>query len=107
MLLISLTQPINNGIKAPPEIAIIIKPEISFPLVGCLSIVMENTSGKILATARPIRNTNTHAIKCDLKKRMAIKQTNPSIDVHIKNLREEIFVSIIAPEKVPNVRPKK
>ena len=60
-LLISLTQPIINGIRAPPETAIIIRPEISLLLLGYFSTVMEKTRGKIFATASPIRKTSPHA----------------------------------------------
>lgn len=58
---ISPTQPITRGITAPPEIAIIISPDISLFLSGYLSTAIENTSGHIFATASPIINTSTHA----------------------------------------------
>jgi ribosomal protein L20A (L18A) len=106
-LLRSLIQPISKGITAPPEIAIIISPEISFVLSGYFSTVIEKTSGKIFATARPIRKTNTHAMIGEETSNMADRHKIPRTEVHIKKLREEILVSIIAPAKVPSIRPKK
>ena len=46
MLLSSLIPPISNGIKAPPETAIIISPEISLLLAGNFSTAIEKTRGK-------------------------------------------------------------
>lgn len=105
--LVSLTQPTISGITAPPDIAIIINPEISLLRTGNLSTVIEKTSGNIFATASPIMKTSTHAIAGDLKIRIATKHKIPSTEVHKKNLREDIFVSIIAPANVPSIRPKK
>jgi hypothetical protein len=92
---------------APPDIAIIIRPDISLVRVGYFSTVIENTSGKIFATASPIRKTSAQAIKGDDISSIATRHIIPRIEVHIKNFREDIFVSIIAPAKVPSIRPKK
>jgi len=107
MLLMSLTHPIKRGITAPPEIAIIIRPDISLLRVGYFSIAIENTSGQIFATASPIRKTSPRAMTGEEMSRMATKHNIPSIDVHIKSLREDILVSKIAPAKVPIIRPAK
>jgi hypothetical protein len=97
----------SKGITAPPEIAIIISPEISFVLAGYFSTVIENTSGKIFAIANPIRKTSAHAITGEDISNTATRHIIPRIEVHIKNFREEILVSIIAPANVPSIRPKK
>jgi carbohydrate-binding DOMON domain-containing protein len=97
----------SNGITAPPEIAIIINPEISFFRAGYFSTAIENTSGQMLATARPIMNTNPQAIKVDLTRRIDTKQIIPRADDPRKNLRDEILVNSRAPPKVPSIRPKK
>jgi len=106
-LLRSLIQPISKGITAPPEIAIIIRPEISLVRVGYFSTVIEKTSGKMLATANPIRKTKPHAITGEFTSNIATRHKIPRTDVHMKNFREEILVSIIAPANVPSIRPKK
>jgi hypothetical protein len=106
-LLRSLIQPISNGITAPPEIAIIIKPEISLIRVGYFSTVIENTSGKMLATASPIRKTRTHAMTGDEINKIEARHIIPRAEVQMKNVRDEILVSIIAPANVPSIRPKK
>ena len=93
--------------KAPPEIAIIMRPEISLLLVGYLSTVIENTSGKIFATARPIMKTSPQATKGEGITKIATRDIIPRTEVHMKNFLDDIFVSISAPAKVPSIRPKK
>ena len=53
-LLRSLIQPINKGITAPPEIAIIRSPEISFVRVGYFSIAITNTWAMYLQQQRQV-----------------------------------------------------
>ncbi len=50
---LALMTPIRGGIMAPPEIAIIIRPETSFARVGIFSSVMAKINGKRLPEARP------------------------------------------------------
>ncbi len=103
----SLNQPIINGITAPPDIAIIISPEISFERAGYFSTVIEKTRGNILATARPIIKTSPQARTVDLTVNIMTRHNIPRTEVHRKNFLEDIFVSMIAPAKVPSIRPKK
>ena len=107
MPLMSLNQPINNGITAPPDTAMIINPEISLLLAGIFSTAIENTSGKMLATAIPMINTSPHAINADGMIRIATSDAIPRIEVHIKNFLDDMVASIIAPANVPKVRPAK
>jgi len=57
----SVSLPTIGGINAPPDTAIIIKPEISLARCEYLFTVIENMSGKILEAARPIKNISTTA----------------------------------------------
>ena len=106
-LLRSLTHPINNGITAPPEMAIIISPEISFLRAGYRSTAIEKTIGHMFAIASPIMKTSIHAITAECMRSIAIRHIRPRTDVHINKLREEILVSKAAPKNVPSIRPKK
>src|SRR4030043_1138799 len=106
-LLRSPIHPTSRGITAPPQIAIIIKPDISLLLSGYFPIVIEKIRGQILATARPIMNTSTHASAVDFTRIISTRHNMPSNDDHMKNFDEENLVSIIAPAKVPSIRPKK
>ena len=83
IVLMSLTQPTINGMTAPPEIAIMTRPEISLLLSGNFSIAIEKTSGHILATARPIMKTSPHANTDDLIITIIARQMIPSTDVHM------------------------
>ena len=107
MLLISLIQPTNNGITAPPDIAIITSPDISLLLSGNLPMTIENTRGQIFATDKPIIKTRIQAKADDLTSKITTRQSMPNREVRIKNFRDDIFVSIMAPAKVPSIRPKK
>lgn len=107
ILLISLSQPIIKGIIAPPEMAIIIRPDISFFLVEYFSTVIAYTKGKIFAIVNPMTKTNTQATIRDFTTNIEIKLINPRAVVQNKNLREESLVNIIAPAKVPSILPKK
>ena len=73
----SLIPPIINGTTAPPDMAIIIRPEISLLRVGYFSTVIAKTNGKILATDNPIINTNPHDIKGDEIIIIQIKHNKP------------------------------
>ena len=106
-LVISATHPIKGGMIAPPEMAIIIRPEISFARSGYFSTVNENMSGKMFETPKPMINI---IIKVNISVGAIIRpriDTMPAIDDHIKNFRDESLVSRMAPPKVPNILPKK
>lgn len=57
----SVSLPTKGGINAPPDTAIIIKPEISLARCEYLLTVIENINGKILAAANPMINMSANA----------------------------------------------
>ena len=96
----SATNPINGGMKAPPTIAVIIKPLNSFALSGILSTVIENINGNILAKPNPTNTIPTYAMKVFPKS----NNNTPAIDkstVTNKKFIGFIFVKMAAPEKRP------
>ncbi len=101
--MVSVKLPISKGITAPPEIAIIINPEISFALSGSFSTAMEKTNGKILATPSPMAKMITHApnaLELIINKIIAAMDKT---DVQTRNLREETCIgrehNILAPHQ--------
>jgi hypothetical protein len=58
----SAVTPNTTGIKAPPMMAVIIRPEISLARAGIVSTAMEKISGNIFAKPSPVRKINTKAI---------------------------------------------
>lgn len=99
--------PTNGGIKAPPETAIIINPEISFALLLYFFTVSEYINGNRLDDANPIIKSKISAVSGEgdqMKIRIVANVANADPK---KNFRDDIFVKRIAPTKVPNIFPKK
>ena len=102
-----IVSPTTKGKKAPPDIAIIIKPEISLLYSGFFSTAMLKIRGKIFAIPNPIRKISTQAVNSFGTK---INTINVKIESHaepIRNFLAEIFVKRIAPRKAPNILAKK
>lgn len=104
---ISETNPISGGITAPPETAIIIKPEISFARSGNLPTVIEKINGKILATPNPMIKMIIMAVMSVGAKISPNIEISPNIDEDIKKFLVFNRANRRAPAKVPNILPKK
>ena len=107
MLIESVIFPTIGGINAPPETAIIIKPEISLARSAYLLTVKEKIKGNIFDDAKPIENMTANAIIGEgaiINKRIV---TNVAMAEPIKNFFDENRVKSKAPANVPNIFPKK
>lgn len=85
--------PIDGGMKAPPETAIIIKPEISFDLSGILLTATENIKGKRFPEPNPIRKM----------------ETKPTVDEGAKSIKMTLNKAIVEviTRNIPTVTDKK
>lgn len=99
--------PTTGGMIAPPETAIIIRPEISLARVGYFFTVRVKISGKMLEAVNPIKNMRSCAangvgekIKMTVVKRVAAAEP-------VRNFSGENLISKKAPRNVPSILPKK
>ena len=58
----SAVTPNNTGTTAPPIMAVIISPDISFARAGIVSTVIEKISGNMFAKPSQVRNMNENAM---------------------------------------------
>ena len=102
-----LTKPITKGITAPPETAIINKPEISLARSGIFSKDKEKMIGNIFPAPSPIRNIEAKAIPVEGAKKTA--NTPASETKALRNRKKRGFIQfrIIAPRKREVVSPTK
>ena len=99
-----LTQPIKGGKNAPPETAIIIKPEISFDRSGIFSSAIEKINGNRLAEPSPTMKIAIWTNNTDGEINIPSRLTKATTAVKSKNRRAEIQFRITAPEKRPIIK---
>ena len=98
--------PMRNGNTAPPEIAVIINPDISLDLSGIRSTAIEKINGKILADPNPII---TIAVLATIMLMLRNSRSKPRIVKRADTIRKEfafIFFNIIAPKNREPIKAK-
>lgn len=93
-----LIKPIIGGIKAPPETAIIIRPEISLDLSGILFTAIEKINGNRLPAPNPMRKMAINPTVGVVAITIKITLSKAIEEVIIKNTRGFIKFSKIAPK---------